>query len=202
MLPLGHLAFAYLLYVPIAYARRHPLPAAWALLPLAFGSQFPDLVDKPLAYLEILTYGRSLAHSLAAFFLLSGLVWWLVRRQSPWWQQAAWRRHLRPVTPLAFAVGYAAHILGDALDAILAGTLVDARWVLWPLFTVPESPTDDIPPWIRLLRIYQDMETHPQLEFLVAAMLVFVVLRLGAEFRGWQRPPTVADTEADADAHR
>ena len=39
----------------------HRLPAYLALVSLAVRSQLPDLVDKPLAYLDILTYGQSLS---------------------------------------------------------------------------------------------------------------------------------------------
>lgn len=179
MLPLGHLALAYLSYVVVAGLRRRPLPARWALLPLAFGSQFPDLVDKPLAYYELLTYGRSLAHSLFTTVLLCALVWWTARRLRGRWQPGGWQDKLRVHAPLAFTVGYGSHLLGDSWKALAAGRIHDARFLLWPIFRLPDAPGDDIPPWVRLLRIYQDMNAHPQTELVVAAVLVFVGIRLG-----------------------
>ena len=178
MLPLGHLAFAYLWYVLYAASSTHRLPAQLALLPLAFGSQFPDLIDKPLAYIGVLTYGRSLAHSLFAFVLCSLVVWWLTIRLRGRWSTETLAERLRIVTPAAFAIGYVIHLLGDTYRFLLAGDLWAARFLVYPLFPVPESPSDDIAPWVRLLEIYQEMGTHPQITLIVLAVIVFVGLRV------------------------
>ena len=178
MLPLGHLAFAYLWYAVYAATSTHRLPARLALLPLAFGSQFPDLVDKPLAYIGILTYGRSLAHSLFAFALCSLTVWWLVARLRGHWSAETLAEQLRIVTPAAFAIGYASHLLGDTYRFLLTGDVWTARFLLYPLFPVPESPSDDIAPWVRLFEIYQEMGTHPQIGLIVLAVVVFVGVRV------------------------
>ena len=178
MLPLGHLAFAYLWYAGYAAVGTHRLPARAALVPLAIGSQFPDLVDKPLAYLEVLQYGRSLAHSLFSFTICSLAVWWLARRLHSRWSAETLPDRVRALTPAAFAVGYLSHLLGDTYRFLLAGDLQAARFLLYPLFPVPVSPADDVAPWIRLIRIYQNMETHPQLELISVAIVVFVGLRV------------------------
>ena len=178
MLPLGHLAFAYLWYALYAASSTHRLPARLALLPLAFGSQFPDLIDKPLAYIGVLTYGRSLAHSLFTFALCSLAVWWLVTRLRGRWSTETLVERLRIVTPAAFAIGYASHLLGDTYRFLLAGDLWDARFLLYPLFPVPESPSDNIAPWVRLFEIYREMGTHPQIDLIVLAIVVFVGLRV------------------------
>jgi hypothetical protein len=62
---------------------------------------------------------------------------------------------------------------------LLAGDLWAARFLLYPLFPVPESPGDDIAPWVRLFEIYQEMGTHPQIPLIVLAVVVFVGLRVG-----------------------
>lgn len=173
MLPLGHLAVAYLWYAVFAAARAHRLPARLALVPLAFGSQFPDLVDKPLAYLGVLTYGRSLAHSVFTFALCSLAVWWVTIRLQGRWEPATLAERLRTVTPAAFVIGYASHLLGDSYQFLLAGDMWAARFLVYPVFPVPESPSDDIAPWIRLLEIYQEMGSHPQLNFIILAIVVF-----------------------------
>jgi hypothetical protein len=178
VLPLGHLAFAYLWYVLYAASSTHQLPARLALVPLAFGSQFPDLIDKPLAYIGVLTYGRSLAHSLFTFALCMFAVWWLTTRLRGRWSTETRAERLRTVTPAAFAIGYASHLLGDTYRFLLTGDLWAARFLLYPLFPVPESPGDDIAPWIRLFEIYQEMGTHPQITFIVLAVVVFVGLRV------------------------
>lgn len=187
VLPLGHATLAYLCYVVYA-AVTDNLPARLALLPVAFGSQFPDLVDKPLAYFEILTYGRSLAHSLFSFVLVSSAVWLLARRLRDRLPDGTWQSALARVTPAAFAIGYASHLLGDTYRFLLSGQFYAARFLLYPLFSVPESPADEIPPWIRLARIYRDMESHPQIELIGAALVVFVAVRLWIRFGPRFRP--------------
>ena len=178
MLPLGHLTFAYLWYALYAASSTHRLPARLALLPLAFGSQFPDLIDKPLAYIGVLTYGRSLAHSLFTFALCSLAVWWITIRLRGRWSAEMLAERLRIVTPAAFAIGYASHLLGDTYRFLLTGDLWAARFLLYPLFPVPESPSDNIAPWVRLFEIYQEMGTHPQITLIVLAGVVFVGLRV------------------------
>ncbi len=53
----------------------HRLPASLALVSLAVRSQLPDLVAKPLAYLDVFTYGRSVSASVFAFARRA--VWWV-----------------------------------------------------------------------------------------------------------------------------
>jgi len=184
VLPLGHLALAYLTYAVVAGARyihdrRRLLPTRWALLPLAVGSQFPDLIDKPLAYYEILAYGRSFAHSILTFTSCCVIVWWLSRTLAARWDSDSWQDTLRARTPTAFAVGYATHLLGDAWNAIAAGRLHDIKFVLWPLYRLPGGAADNVAPWTRMLRYYQQMNTHPQGSLIVLAVVLFVLLRVG-----------------------
>jgi len=145
---------------------------------LRSGSQFPDLIDKPLAYLGVLTYGRSLAHSVFAFAICSLAIWLITIRLRGRWTAETLPERLRIVTPGAFAIGYASHLLGDTYQFLIAGDLWAARFLVYPLVSVPVSPADDVAPWIRLLRIYQEMGTHPQLNVIVLAIVVFVGLRL------------------------
>jgi hypothetical protein len=56
MLPLGHAALGYLLYTVAGRVSGKQVPLRYAIVPLAVGTQFPDLVDKPLAYLDVLAY--------------------------------------------------------------------------------------------------------------------------------------------------
>lgn len=178
MLPLGHLAFAYLWYAAYAAVGTRQLPVRLALVPLAFGSQFPDLIDKPLAYLEVLTYGRSFAHSVFAFAVCTLAVWWITVRLRGRWMTGSQFEQLRVVTLPAFALGYLSHLLGDTYRFLLVGDFWAARFLLYPLFPVPESPADEIPPWIRLFQIYQGMESHPQLNLIILALVVFIGLQL------------------------
>lgn len=178
MLPLGHLAFAYLWYAIYLAVGPHRLPVRLALVPLVTGSQFPDLVDKPLAYLGVIRYGRSLAHSVFAFAICSLAVWWIANRCRGRWTAETVPERLRLVTPAAFAIGYVSHLLGDTYQFFLAGDLRAARFLMYPLVPVPVSPADDIAPWVRLFRIYQEMGTHPQVNVIVLAAVVFVGVRV------------------------
>lgn len=177
--PVTHGAVAYLLYVAYAWVRSHRLPARWALIPLAIGSQFPDLVDKPLAYWGVIPYGRSLAHSVFTLILVCGVVWWVL--QSPSLRVSdRLPDHLRRLTPAAFTMGYAAHLLGDAWRGLFSGDLYSVRFLAYPLFGVPQSPSDNISPWVRVLELYREPAAAMHLELVGAAVVVFVGLRVWA----------------------
>ena len=178
MLPLGHFAFAYLWYAVYAAVGTRQLPVRLALVPLAIGSQFPGLLDKPLAYLDVLTYGRSFAHSVFTFAVCTLTVWWVTMRLRGRWTTESPSEQLRVVIPPAFALGYLSHLLGDTYRFLFIGDFWAARFLLYPLFPVSESPADDISPWIRLFQIYQEMESHPQLILIILALVVFVGLQL------------------------
>jgi membrane-bound metal-dependent hydrolase YbcI (DUF457 family) len=177
MLPLGHAALGYLLSAVAVRVSGKRVPLRYAIVPLAVGTQFPDLVDKPLAYLGVLAYGRSLTHSIFALVLVIALVWTTARHLNSR-LQSAWRTQLCRWGPVAFAIGYVSHILGDAHEAVLAGNFYETRFLLYPLSTLPETPADDIAPWIRMVRIYQEMGTHPQLELILVALVVFSGARI------------------------
>lgn len=178
VLPLGHAALAYLTYVGYSAFKRRRLPHGPELFPLAVGCQFPDLIDKPLAYVGVLPYGRSLAHSVFAFLLIGGAVGWGALSLRLRWDGTRWRDRLRRSTPAAFAVGYASHLIGDAYEALLAGRFVDAGFLLYPLLPLPEDSTAGPAPWVRLYRIYSDMDAHPQVVLVAVAAVVLVAVRV------------------------
>lgn len=131
MWPWGHAAVGYLLY---AVFRRGVQPSGQhglMVVALALGTQFPDLIDKPLAWsVPVLPTGRSLAHSLLTAGLVLGVGWWLLRR-------TAWRRYLLP-----FGFGWVVHSLSDAADVLLGGDLAYANYLLWPALTTPPYDTE------------------------------------------------------------
>lgn len=137
MWPWGHLAVGYLGYV--AWVRlqstdQDPL----AIVAVAVGTQFPDLIDKPFAWtIPVLPSGRSLAHSA----LTASLVLLAVHRVS--------QRFNQQKTAVAFAIGYLTHIFGDlgpdTILGLLAGDLSHLQWttyLLWPLLPAPPYPND------------------------------------------------------------
>lgn len=184
MFPLGHAAFAYLWYVGIAAVGRRPLPVHWGLVPLAVGSQLPDLLDKPLSYYGLLVSGRSLGHSVFTGLLLIVLVWLVSQRvadvESPIVARVA------ELTPLAFTVGYLSHLLADSLEALLAGRYGELPFLFWPVLSPLEYPNDDISPLLRLMQLYQHPLAHPQIELILLAGVIFTALEIRDRVRSHQ----------------
>lgn len=131
MWPWGHLALGYLVYSLAVHLRDRRAPDGVAAVALAFGTQFPDLVDKPLAWtLEVLPHGHSLAHSLITTVVVIAVVTVVLPRRG-YGRVAA-----------AFAVGYVSHLFGDALSPVLEGELSALRFLAWPVVPAVESATE------------------------------------------------------------
>ena len=191
--PVSHGALAYLLYVGYAFISGQRLPLGWTLVPLAIGSQLPDLIDKPLAYWDVLVYGRSLAHSVFTMTVICASVWWLTRspRADRDNQATHTRTRVRRIVtairqplPAALTIGYLAHLIGDSWALIARGDWLSARFLLYPVYRIPASPSDDIAPWVRLLELYREPAASMQLELVVGAAIVFLALRIRAYRRG------------------
>jgi membrane-bound metal-dependent hydrolase YbcI (DUF457 family) len=101
-----HLAAGYLLYSLLRHARGRS-PASPAVVALLVGALFPDLVDKALAYVGVLSYGRSFAHSLLTAGVVLAAVAWLADRAGN--REAA----------VAFAVGYLSHVAVDMVPPLV-----------------------------------------------------------------------------------
>jgi len=111
MWPWGHLAVAYLLYTVITHRRFGRPPRAVPAIALAFGSQTPDLIDKPLAWnFGILPDGRTLAHSLFVVALLVPVVLLVADRLEG------------RAIGVAFLIGYCSHLLADVPPRVLSGS--------------------------------------------------------------------------------
>lgn len=127
MFPWEHAAVAYLWYA--GYARWHgdAPPAGWGILVVLFASQFPDLIDKPLAWqLSLLASGRSLAHSV---FVAVPLAYVGI---------AVARRADRMPLGVVGAIGFLSHLATDAVPLSPSEDLNSAV-VLWPLVTSDSS---------------------------------------------------------------
>jgi hypothetical protein len=126
MWPWGHLAVGYLLYSVTVRLFRTSSERI-ALGALVVGTQFPDLVDKPLAWVGILGYGRSLAHSLLVLVPCCLLVVGVARHLHV--GHAGW----------AFALGSLSHVLGDAWHGLVAFDFGELGFLLWPLVPSPDG---------------------------------------------------------------
>jgi len=126
MWPWEHLAFGYLLYSGyLRIVHGHRIDDDEAIV-LVVGTQFPDLVDKPLAWaLGILPSGLSLAHS-ALFFIPVCILLFVASGRHP---------------TTAFCSGYSSHLLGDAIYPLATGEGLHTSFLLWPLVTRTPSDT-------------------------------------------------------------
>lgn len=138
MWPWGHLAVGYLTYVAVIALCDHGEQRTGTLTAVVIGTQFPDLIDKPLAWsLGLLPSGRSLAHSLLIAVVVLPAVYRLSRRRGH--GEAA----------VAFGVGYVTHSLVDlgpgVVWGLLRGHLHQLQWttyLVWPVLAAPPYPHD------------------------------------------------------------
>ena len=122
MFPWDHLAIGYVAVSLLFRLRGQVLDTSSALL-VALGTQFPDLVDKPLAWsFDVLPSGTSLAHSVFFAVPFSVLLYAITRSRN------------RERQGLAFVVGYLLHLPADVLyTPLTTGQPVSFGPVLWPL---------------------------------------------------------------------
>lgn len=125
MWPWGHLAFGYVLYSIYTHLWNRKAPSGRLVLVLAFSTQLPDLVDKPLSWtFDIFPSGYSIAHSIFVAIPVTigllGATWYINRSE----------------IGIAFGIGYGSHLFSDLLVAILTSGATVGR-VLWPLITQP-----------------------------------------------------------------
>lgn len=134
MLPLEHFAVALLplLAFEVLWFRRRPTVRFVGLVFVA--SQFPDLIDKPLAYrFGVIPSGRVFTHSLptAVPFLFVVCLY-------------AWKTD-RLWLGFAFVFAHLSHLLADNYEALLGPDLSIPSDLLWPL--APPVARPDTPHW-------------------------------------------------------
>ncbi len=134
MWPWGHLGVAYLLYSFYTHRRFDRAPSALAAIALAIGSQFPDLIDKPLAWtFDVLPGGRTLGHSIFFAMLLIPAVYALALRFD------------RLEVGTAFVIGHVSHVIADIPPSALRGDFSGTEFLLWPVVEQPpEEPVGGI----------------------------------------------------------
>ncbi len=121
MWPWGHLAVGYLTYSLLTHLSGNS-PREYPTLALVFGTQFPDLVDKPLAWtFGVIPNGRSLTHSVFTAVFLIVVV------------RVVLSRYRYGSVSTAFGVGYLTHLAGDAVGPFLSGEYYYLGFLGWPL---------------------------------------------------------------------
>ncbi|NLV08403.1 metal-dependent hydrolase [Halomicrobium mukohataei] len=141
MWPWGHLAVGYLCYSLLARATDRRV-SAFAVVAVAVGTQFPDLIDKPLAWtVAVLPNGRSLAHSLLTAAVV-GVVLVAIARAVDARDESRQLGADGGTTPMrptavhlagAFVLGYGTHLLSDGLRPLLDGEFAALAYLGWPL---------------------------------------------------------------------
>jgi hypothetical protein len=121
MWPWEHAAVAYLAYSLSVRAATGSPPREWPVLALLFGSQFPDLIDKPAEWVFGVLPSTGVAHSVFTAIPLT-LVLLAVGYRRGWLGVAA-----------GFSVGYLLHLPGDVYYDVVLGTEPSYHKVLWPL---------------------------------------------------------------------
>lgn len=171
MWPWEHLAIGYIAASLLVHVLWRRAPDAATVIAIGLGSQFPDLVDKPLAWeFGVLPSGISLAHSVFTIVTLSALVVAL-----------AWWRGYTPVG-VGFAVAYALHPPMDAVHPVIYGQPVNFDVLLWPLVsTVNDSGTGFFENLTFFLSRTYDLAASPEGQAYVA----FEVALLGVAFLLW-----------------
>lgn len=128
MWPWGHLAVGYLAFTLAVRTRAERRPRGGETLVLAVWTQFPDLVDKPLALtLGVLPSGRSLAHSLLVAVPILVLVTAYARRRG------------YASLGVAAATGYLTHLAGDSLRPVATGEFESLGSLAWPITALAPS---------------------------------------------------------------
>ncbi len=124
--PPGHLAFGLYCGKRMGITGRH---LGWVLL----GALLPDIIDKPLMYLDVTPYGRSIGHA-PVVWVLMWLVWLL-------WVRVRMRSGFH-IGAIGVLVGVTSHLLADLSNDVINGWLftgfVFEGWVGWP-WVIPEA---------------------------------------------------------------
>jgi hypothetical protein len=130
--PQEHLLVALLPVAAYVVVRDRRLPTRGVAFATAVGSQFPDLVDKPLAHqFGVLPSGRVFIHSLPFALPIAVAV-------------LAYGRYTeRPRVAGAFAAAYLSHLVSDTYRTLLAGKVPPD--LLWPFVAARPRPT--VPFW-------------------------------------------------------
>lgn len=182
MWPWEHFLVGYVAYSLGKRAIGAPPPGRPELLVLAVGTQFPDLIDKPLGWgTTILPSGVSLAHSYVVAVPLVALAVLLARRTD------------RPELGAAFGFGYLLHTPADVFARYLLSDEVILSAFVWPL--VPVAAMDTQPVFGRAADLFvsfvEILGTPTGLLYLAIEMTLFVsaVLLWWSDRRAHRRRP-------------
>ena len=161
MFPPGHFLVAFLPVCAYVLLRDRALPSLSLVAVVFFGSQFPDLIDKPLFHESIVTTaGRVGAHSLPIAIPIALLAMWYALYTD------------RPRLGVAFVYAYLSHILGDFYRYLLHPEWGIPPELFWP-FTQP-GPRLLRPSWAGPELLFVHLWTVISICILLVAGLVLI----------------------------
>lgn len=130
MSPLEHFLAGFVPVLVYFILRYRQLPSVGVVFVIFVGSQFPDLVDKPLSLANVIPWGRVFMHSLPFALPVAAVV--LL------YAVATDQQHLG----VGFVFAYLLHIPGDWYGRLLSGEIPPD--ILWPIMPIPAHPNA---PW-------------------------------------------------------
>jgi hypothetical protein len=134
MFPVEHFLVAFLPVLMYVLVIDRRLPSVRLTAVVFIGSQFPDLVDKPLAYqFGLIPSGRVFMHSLpiALPFLIGIIIY-------------GWKTERNRLS-VGFAFAYVSHLVADNYGPLFGPHPRIRPDLLWPFADPVSRP--DVPPW-------------------------------------------------------
>ena len=170
--PHEHLLVALLPIVVYVGVRDRQLPTRGVVFVTVIGSQFPDLIDKPLAHqFGVLPSGRVFMHSLPFAMPIAVCI-----------LMYGWQTN-RPRVAGAFVVAYMLHLLGDTYQVLRTGRI--PADLLWPFVTAQSRP--EVPFWagvdginVRLWTVFSVVVLAVTLSLVVRDVWIHYVNRTGS----------------------
>ena len=129
MSPLAHALLSVSFITVYRYHQHRRVPSKAMLLVVCFGSLFPDFIDKPVAYANLIPWGRVFMHSLpfAIPVVMIAVIYAFVTN----------RLHLG----VGFSIGYLLHLPGDWHERLLTGEIPpDLFWSIVLASTHSNAP--------------------------------------------------------------
>ncbi|MDS0295304.1 metal-dependent hydrolase [Halogeometricum luteum] len=161
MIPYAHAAIGYLLWTGITHLSDGRPPGHAEVWLLLLGTQFPDIVDKPLAWtFGVLPSGRSLGHSLFTVAVVFAVLY------------AVGTRLGRKNLALAFGAGHLSHSLADVYPFLFQARYEYLGYLVWPILSGPPDAGKSFAAYLQRLSLQSFLSVQALLAALIVAIWV------------------------------
>lgn len=182
MWPWDHLAVGYIVVSLWRRWRGRRPPGEAEAIAVVAGSQFPDLIDKPLGWgTTLIPSGHSLAHSLSVAVPTSVVAYLIARRFG------------RGDVGVAFALAYLSHLPADVVYPMVLGRSPNVAFLFWPFVDLPPSQTHALAGRVveLLVQFAAFLRTPQGVTFLLVECSLLLVTLLLWRRDGWPGVGTV-----------